>query len=105
MSTPMPGKTQPKSENKYMSLPAHNQKCLRIHTCLLRTNQLEVNLSYKHIFTPLTSKNQPKLESKYMPMSSQTQQKSDNSPLPDKTINSEGEGRTTACKTYTPFSP
>ena len=26
MSTPMPGKTQPKSENKYMSLPPHNQK-------------------------------------------------------------------------------
>ena len=26
MSTPMPGKTQPKSENKYMPLPAQNQQ-------------------------------------------------------------------------------
>ena len=52
---------------------------------------------------PLAGKNQPKLESKYMPMSFQTHQKSDNSPLPDKTVNSEGEGRTTACKTYPHF--
>ena len=38
-----------------------------------------------------------------MPLPAHTQQKSDNPPLPVKTKNREGEGRTAACKTYTTF--